>query len=238
MGPWSETGHIPWRELCGTEEIRFEFHFILVRDVDNLRERLIPWTPWYQMRAALLWSTTLFLGCMHATACNAMKWRLHLALPQSRILISFHFHAPFQCVWLLIFKIGLISRLKAENKFFCCQPLKLKVSVSITMVGVAAVKPSGMASRIISKILLLLLAGHVFMFGMKPAQAERKAVLTSRREDIPFIRCRVCEIISKQLVRQVKDKRAKAAPKKVHLPQTTSVACSIYKILLSFLATK
>ena len=63
-------------------------------------------------------------------------------------------------------------------------------------------------------ILLLLLAG-VIIFGVKQAKAEREAALTARREDVPFIKCRVCEVISKQLVRQVKAKRDKAAPKKV-----------------------
>ncbi|KAG0592287.1 hypothetical protein KC19_1G239500 [Ceratodon purpureus] len=72
-----------------------------------------------------------------------------------------------------------------------------------------------MASCQFWMISLLLLAG-VFTLGIKEAQAEKKTGLsTARREDVPFIRCRVCEILSKQLVRQVKEKRDKAAPKKI-----------------------
>lgn len=84
----------------------------------------------------------------------------------------------------------------------------------------ATAKPSAMASYRCFKILLLSVAG-VFIFGMHRATAERNyATLTARREDIPFIRCRVCEVISKQLVRQVKEKRNKVAPRKVYLPLT------------------
>ena len=84
-------------------------------------------------------------------------------------------------------------------------------------------KQSAMASCQFWMISLLLLAG-VFTLGIKEAQAEKKTGLsTARREDVPFIRCRVCEILSKQLVRQVKEKRDKAAPKKVYLPPTISL---------------
>jgi hypothetical protein len=71
-----------------------------------------------------------------------------------------------------------------------------------------------MASRRFSMILLLLLAG-VFMFGSEHAEADKKVVATARKEDIPFIKCSVCEAMAKHLVRQVKEKRENSATKKV-----------------------
>lgn len=91
----------------------------------------------------------------------------------------------------------------------------------------ATAKPSAMASYRCFKILLLSVAG-VFIFGMHRATAERNyATLTARREDIPFIRCRVCEVISKQLVRQVKEKRNKVAPRKITELEIINVAENI-----------
>ena len=71
-----------------------------------------------------------------------------------------------------------------------------------------------MASRRFSMVLLLLLAG-VLMFGSVHVKADKKVVATARKEDIPFIKCSVCETIAKQLVRQVKEKREKSPTKKV-----------------------
>lgn len=81
-----------------------------------------------------------------------------------------------------------------------------------------------MASRHISiLLLLLLLLAGVFIFGMEQAEAAGIPVTTARKEDIPFIKCRVCEAMSKQLIRQVNRKRKKIAPTKVSRPPTTSI---------------
>lgn len=68
--------------------------------------------------------------------------------------------------------------------------------------------------RVVSVWLLLLVAGSCFMFGFRDVEAK-KEIITVRKGDIPFIKCSVCEAIAKQLVRQVKERRERAAPKKV-----------------------
>ena len=69
-------------------------------------------------------------------------------------------------------------------------------------------------------IALLLVLGFCF-YGLGEAKVEKKTVASARKEDVPFIKCSVCEAIAKQLVRQVKEKREKSAPKKV----LTSFTC-------------
>lgn len=83
-----------------------------------------------------------------------------------------------------------------------------------------------MSSRRFSMILLLLLAG-VFISGLEQVNADKKVVATARKEDIPLIKCSVCEVIAKQLVRQVKDKREKAAPRKITELEIIDVAENI-----------
>lgn len=91
--------------------------------------------------------------------------------------------------------------------------------------------PAAMASCRFSTILLLLLLTGVFMFGSEHAEAK-KEVVTARKEDIPFIKCSVCEAIAKQLVRQVKEKREKTASKKVFLPRMILKLCYIFRMLV------
>ncbi|KAG0620810.1 hypothetical protein M758_4G246300 [Ceratodon purpureus] len=83
-----------------------------------------------------------------------------------------------------------------------------------------------MDSRRFSVILLLLLAG-VLMFGSEHAKAEKKVVAAARKEDIPFIKCSVCEAIAKQLARQVKEKRQNSATKKISEFEIIDVAENI-----------
>jgi len=81
-----------------------------------------------------------------------------------------------------------------------------------------------MASCRVSAILLLVVAG-IFISGLGHAEAK-KEIITARKDDIPFIKCSVCEAIAKQLVRQVKEKREKSASKKVQLISKHSIDCS------------
>ena len=81
-----------------------------------------------------------------------------------------------------------------------------------------------MASCQVSVILLLVVAG-ILIFDLGHAEAK-KEIITARKDDIPFIRCSVCEAIAKQLVRQVKEKREKSVSKKVHLISKRSIDCS------------
>jgi len=64
-------------------------------------------------------------------------------------------------------------------------------------------------------VISLALSG-MFIFRMEQAEAAGKPVTTARKEDVPFIKCRVCEAIAKQLIRQVNRERDRVAPKKVN----------------------
>lgn len=65
------------------------------------------------------------------------------------------------------------------------------------------------------------------MFGSEHAEADKKVVATARKEDIPFIKCSVCEAMAKHLVRQVKEKRENSATKKISEFEIIDVAENI-----------
>ena len=47
------------------------------------------------------------------------------------------------------------------------------------------------------------------------SHCSKKPVGVARKEDIPYIRCQVCEKLAKELHQQVHHKQAQIAPKKV-----------------------
>jgi hypothetical protein len=47
------------------------------------------------------------------------------------------------------------------------------------------------------------------------SHCSKKPVGIARKEDIPYIKCQVCEILAKQLYQQVQSKKAEISPKKV-----------------------
>lgn len=47
------------------------------------------------------------------------------------------------------------------------------------------------------------------------SHCSKKPVGIARKEDIPYIKCQVCEILAKQLYQQVQNKKAEISPKKV-----------------------
>ena len=47
------------------------------------------------------------------------------------------------------------------------------------------------------------------------SHCSKKPVGVARKEDIPYIKCQVCEKLAKQLYQQVQNKQAEIAPKKV-----------------------
>lgn len=89
-----------------------------------------------------------------------------------------------------------------------------------------AVDQAAMAIRQQILIALLLVSGFCF-YSLGEAKVEKKTVATARKEDVPFIKCSVCEAIAKQLVRQVKEKREKSAPKKVF----TYFTCNLFPLI-------
>lgn len=50
-----------------------------------------------------------------------------------------------------------------------------------------------------------------------PLSHSKKLVAVARKEDVPYIKCQVCEILAKQLYQQVQNKRAEISPKKVSI---------------------
>lgn len=80
-------------------------------------------------------------------------------------------------------------------------------------VSLEAVDRAAMAIH--QQILIALLVLGFCFYSLGEAKVEKKTLATARKEDVPFIKCSVCEAIAKQLVRQVKEKREKSAPKKV-----------------------
>lgn len=49
------------------------------------------------------------------------------------------------------------------------------------------------------------------------SNGSKKPVMSARKEDIPYIKCQVCEKLAAQLYHQVQKKQAEISPKKVTL---------------------
>nr|XP_025616635.1 uncharacterized protein LOC112708932 [Arachis hypogaea] len=61
----------------------------------------------------------------------------------------------------------------------------------------------------------------------------KKLAGLARKEDIPYIKCQVCEILAKQLHQQVKIKQAEIAPKKIseyEIIKITDNVCNLKKV--------
>lgn len=56
------------------------------------------------------------------------------------------------------------------------------------------------------------------------SHCAKKPVAVARKEDVPYIKCQVCEKLAAQLYHQVQKKQAQIAPKKVFLSSGSS-AC-------------
>ncbi|CAN1159884.1 hypothetical protein LINPERPRIM_LOCUS22024 [Linum perenne] len=81
--------------------------------------------------------------------------------------------------------------------------------------------------------LLAAAALLVFLVVWVPASVCGKKVETAaRREDVPFIKCQVCEMIAAQLQHQVQKKQAQISPKKISEYQIIEIAenvCNLKK---------
>ncbi|MQM04111.1 hypothetical protein Taro_036907 [Colocasia esculenta] len=77
------------------------------------------------------------------------------------------------------------------------------------------------------QVLVLLGASLLLLLSRLPptlGAPNKKAVAAARKEDIPFIRCQVCEKIAHQLHHQVKKKEAQISPKKISELQIIEIA--------------
>lgn len=65
---------------------------------------------------------------------------------------------------------------------------------------------------------ILLLVSVLLSLALVPiSHCAKKPVTVARKEDIPYIKCQVCEKLAAQLYHQVQKKEAQIAPKKVFL---------------------
>ncbi|XP_072052140.1 uncharacterized protein [Arachis hypogaea] len=65
------------------------------------------------------------------------------------------------------------------------------------------------------------------------SECFKKPAVLARKEDIPYIKCQVCELLAKQLHQQVKKKQAETAPKKISEYQIIEIAenvCNLKKV--------
>jgi hypothetical protein len=74
-------------------------------------------------------------------------------------------------------------------------------------------------ARVVSLILFLL--SWLLLFSH--AASKKSPSTSARKEDIPYIKCQVCEKIAHQIHRQVQKKEAEVSPKKV--PCTSVMSC-------------
>ncbi|MCD7454150.1 hypothetical protein HAX54_023632 [Datura stramonium] len=64
-------------------------------------------------------------------------------------------------------------------------------------------------------VALLLLSFTVITIWLPIVHCSKKAVGVARKEDIPFIKCQVCEKLAYQLYHQVQNKQAEISPRQV-----------------------
>lgn len=62
---------------------------------------------------------------------------------------------------------------------------------------------------------------------MPTAEAVKKPASAARKEDVPFIKCQVCEKLASQLYRQVQNKQAQISPKKISEYEVIEIAENI-----------
>jgi hypothetical protein len=83
------------------------------------------------------------------------------------------------------------------------------------------------------QIIGLILLGLVIVLSWVPIiKCSKKPAGVARKEDIPFIKCQVCEILGRQLYHQVQDKKAEISPKKISeydIIEITENVCNLKK---------
>ncbi|KAE9464530.1 hypothetical protein C3L33_03579, partial [Rhododendron williamsianum] len=67
----------------------------------------------------------------------------------------------------------------------------------------------------IDRIGVVVLSALIVFSWVPIYQCAKKPVGAARKEDIPYIKCQVCEKLARQLYQQVQDKQAQISPKKI-----------------------
>ncbi|XP_031479723.1 uncharacterized protein LOC116250261 [Nymphaea colorata] len=73
-------------------------------------------------------------------------------------------------------------------------------------------------------VLLTLVLSSLFV---SPSASKKEQIAVARKEDIPFIRCQVCETVARQLFSQVERKSSEISPKKISEYQIIEIAENI-----------
>ncbi|XP_078438000.1 nucleophosmin [Wolffia australiana] len=81
----------------------------------------------------------------------------------------------------------------------------------------------GVRSSLVFLLALLMILEVRFAIGA----TQKKVASTARKEDVPFIKCQVCEKIAHQLYRQVKQKEDQISPRKISELQIIDIAENI-----------
>lgn len=68
-----------------------------------------------------------------------------------------------------------------------------------------------------NSVLLIPIFFFLLTISLPVSVFAKKPVAIPRKEDIPYIKCQVCEKIASQLVQQVQSKQTQISPKKVFL---------------------
>ncbi|KAL2321373.1 hypothetical protein Fmac_030342 [Flemingia macrophylla] len=82
-------------------------------------------------------------------------------------------------------------------------------------------------------VLWVVVVSVVVAAWMPLSHCSKKPVGIARKEDIPYIKCQVCEKLAKELYQQVQNKRTEIAPKKISEYQIIEIAesvCNLKKV--------
>ncbi|XWS72149.1 hypothetical protein CRYUN_Cryun02cG0015500 [Craigia yunnanensis] len=86
--------------------------------------------------------------------------------------------------------------------------------------------------RMMEKILLLLVSVLLLSTWVPVSLCAKKPMAVARKEDIPYIKCQVCEKLASQLYQQVQTKQVLISPKKISEYQIIEIAenvCNLKK---------
>lgn len=82
-------------------------------------------------------------------------------------------------------------------------------------------------------VLWFVVVSVVVAAWMPLSHCSKKPVGIARKEDIPYIKCQVCEKLAKHLYQQVQNKQAEIAPKKVFFSFLFSAPQLLYPVFVS-----
>lgn len=84
----------------------------------------------------------------------------------------------------------------------------------------------------VKRILVVVVSVMVAALAVLPlSHGAKKPVTVARKEDIPYIKCQVCQKLAAQLYHQVHNQQARIAPNKVLFLSSLSLSLSLVALL-------